>query len=110
MHTPSLPPALWPAGLALLLLPPALGQETPTPSWHQYVRSPPSSIVRPASILSDRTHGNVTNPDGLITGASGATLFTGSSEDEVSELVVDFGQNVVGTLLLEFAGSTNGSA
>lgn len=66
--------------------------------------------MRPKAILSDRTQGDIQNPDGLITGAA-TTVFTGAHDSfGTPELVVDFGQNVVGQLLLEFAGSTNGSS
>ncbi|KAI1174195.1 glycoside hydrolase family 78 protein [Nemania sp. FL0916] len=90
---------------------PILPRQSPA-SWEQYVRAPSSAIVRPHGILSNYTQGSVTNPSGLISvsGSSGATVLTGTADQtETPSLVVDFGQNVVGQLLLDFAGSTNGS-
>ncbi|RYC59176.1 glycoside hydrolase family 78 [Xylaria longipes] len=105
MHAPSLVSALWPVAFALHFPTLAQGQ----PSWQQYVRSPSSNIVRPKTILSNYTKGNVENADGLITGAAATVLTRPSSSDEIPSLVVDFGQNVVGQVLLDFAGSTNGT-
>ncbi|KAI0455752.1 Six-hairpin glycosidase-like protein [Xylaria acuta] len=102
MHAPSLVSALWPVAFPTL----AQGE----PSWQQYVRSPPSNIVRPKTVLSNYTKGNVRDADGLITGAATTVLTRASSSDETPTLVVDFGQNVVGQLLLEFAGSANGTS
>ncbi|KAI0185295.1 alpha-L-rhamnosidase A, partial [Xylaria flabelliformis] len=106
MHELSLASALWPVAFTLHFL--ALAQAQP--SWQQYVRSPPSNIVRPKTILSNYTKGNVKNADGLVTGAATTVLTRASSSDETPVLVVDFGQNVVGQLLLEFAGSANGTS
>ncbi|KAI1748257.1 Six-hairpin glycosidase-like protein [Xylaria castorea] len=106
MHALSLVSALWPVAFALHFSTLAQSQ----PSWQQYVRSPPSNIVRPKTILSNYTKGNVENADGLITGATTTVLTRASSSDETPTLVVDFGQNVVGQLLLEFAGSANGTS
>lgn len=108
MHTPSLVSALWPVAFALHLPTPTFAQDQP--SWQQYVRSPPSNIVHPKAILSDHTKGDVKDADGLITGAATTVLTRVSGSDEAPTLVVDFGQNVVGQLLLEFAGSANGTS
>ncbi|GAP87730.2 putative glycoside hydrolase family 78 protein [Rosellinia necatrix] len=106
MHKHLVVSVIWPA--VLMLCPPVIAQDPP--SWQKYVRSPESAIVRPAAILPSYTRGDIENPDGLVTGAS-TTLFTGAHDSgETPALVVDFGQNVVGQLLLEFAGSTNGSS
>ncbi|KAI0550430.1 Six-hairpin glycosidase-like protein [Xylaria curta] len=106
MHELSLASGLWPVAFALDFLTLAQAQ----PSWQQYVRSPPSNIVRPETILSNYTKGNIKNADGLVTGAATTVLTRASSSDEIPVLVVDFGQNVVGQLLLEFAGSANGTS
>ncbi|KAI2642763.1 glycoside hydrolase family 78 protein [Xylaria nigripes] len=94
----------WLAALAL----PSLSLAD-TPSWHRYVRAPKSNIVRPARILPGTTQGDVRNAHGLVTG-SGVTVLSRTADSyDIPSLVVDFGRNVVGQLLLEFAGSTNGS-
>ena len=77
------------------------------PSWHEYVRSPPSHIVKAARILPGETRGNVTNADGLITGKAPTVFSRSSTNEEAPSIVVDFGQNVVGLLQLSFAGSKN---
>lgn len=77
------------------------------PSWHQYVRSPPSHIVKAARILPGETKGNVTNADGLITGKAATVFSRSTADEEAPSIVVDFGQNVVGLLQLSFAGSQN---
>ena len=43
--------------------------------WQKYVRSPARQIIYPKSVLSNYTVGNVTNPDGLLTG-HGHTILT----------------------------------
>ncbi|KAF2965758.1 hypothetical protein GQX73_g7813 [Xylaria multiplex] len=105
MHARPLVLFFW--SVALALHSPSLAQDSP--SWQQYVRAPASAIVHPAAILSSYTQGDVKNADGLVTGAY-TTVLTRAGSGEVPTLVVDFGQNVVGQLLLEFAGSANGSS
>ncbi|KAK8135757.1 glycoside hydrolase family 78 protein [Apiospora sp. TS-2023a] len=77
------------------------------PSWHKYVRAPPSRLVTPKAVLTDYTVGNVTDVDGLITGKSVAhlTRAPNATTDEVPTIVLDFGQDVVGLLRISFAGS-----
>ncbi|KAI1328479.1 Six-hairpin glycosidase-like protein [Xylariaceae sp. FL0255] len=105
MHKSSFASVFWPA--ALLLSQPAIGQD----DWQQYVRYPSSTtIVKPASVLANYTLGNVTNPNGLIDGSSPTIFSRASGDTTATELVVDFGQNVVGQLIIDFAGSTNGSS
>lgn len=88
--------------------------------WQRYVRAPPSRLVRPKAILSQYTLGSVVNPDGLITGL-GPTLLLRSSDGGGNAssstaaaitpmLVIDFGQNVVGQPVIDFAGATNASS
>lgn len=73
--------------------------------WHKYVRSPDSSIVKPQSIISANTTGNVKNPGGLL-GGSGPTIFSRESHDTVvPQVVIDFGLNVVGLPIIHFEGS-----
>ncbi|KAI1185496.1 glycoside hydrolase family 78 protein [Nemania serpens] len=115
MHTRSLIPLLWPAALTSYYHHPTHAQAQDPPSWQQYVRAPEAQagIVRPVTVLPGYTLGDVENADGLVTGAAPTVLTRGGGsmeEDETPTLVVDFGQNVVGQLLLEFAGSTNGTA
>jgi hypothetical protein len=80
--------------------------------WQKYVRSPATNIVRPVHVLSNYTQGNVTNPVGLLTG-KGSTVFTrivpapDATTDVPPTIVVDFGQNVVGFLSINFGGSYN---
>ncbi|KAI8635000.1 glycoside hydrolase family 78 protein [Xylariaceae sp. FL1651] len=105
MLTRSLTVVLWLAAFVLPL--PTVAQDPPT--WQQYVRAPNSTIVRPATILSDYTQGDITDAEGLVTGAATTVLNRAASSNQTTTLVIDFGQNVVGQLLLEFAGSTNGS-
>ncbi|KAI1282309.1 Six-hairpin glycosidase-like protein [Xylaria sp. FL0933] len=104
----SLASILWPVAFLSSSL--AIAQDSP-PSWQQYVRAPNSTIVRPATILSSYTQGDVKDADGLVTGSATTVLTRANgSSGEIPTLVVDFGQNIVGQLLLEFAGSTNGSS
>lgn len=78
--------------------------------WHKYVRSPSDSLLKPQSILSANTTGNVTNPDGLLGGNGSPTILTRNEGDtSVPSLVVDFGQNAVGIVSITFAGSSNSS-
>ncbi|KAL7957254.1 glycoside hydrolase family 78 protein [Trichoderma compactum] len=79
-------------------------------SWHRFVRSPVSSIVKPIGIVPDSTIGNVSNPNGLINRQGPTVLSRGDENDLLPTVVVDFGQNVVGILSLELAGSQNTSA
>ncbi|KUJ09723.1 Six-hairpin glycosidase [Mollisia scopiformis] len=82
------------------------------PDWQKYVRSPPNQIVRPVAVLTNYTQGNVTNPNGLLTG-KGATTFTrtnisaGTEKDVLPTIVVDFGQNIVGYLSIKFGGASS---
>jgi len=89
-----------------------LGSEPPD-DWEKYVRSPPKNIVYPVAIVSNYTQGNVTNPDGLITGHGPTTLSrsvpatANSTTDIVPTIVVDFGQNIAGFLSIQFGGAHN---
>ncbi|KAJ5729313.1 uncharacterized protein N7483_003821 [Penicillium malachiteum] len=79
-------------------------------SWHRYIRSPSSDLVKPQSIPSANITGNVTNPNGLLTADSPPTILTRKEEDtDIPSLVIDFGQNVVGIVSINFAGSYNSS-
>ncbi|KAI0883563.1 glycoside hydrolase family 78 protein [Annulohypoxylon maeteangense] len=78
-------------------------------SWHQYVRAPTSSIVKPKAVLGAYTSGGVTNPDGLITGNNSTTLIRRESDTAIPTVVLDFGRNVVGLLEIDFARSINAS-
>ena len=91
----------------------------PSSNWQKYVRSPKTQIIQPIAIVSNLTGGNVTNPDGLLKGGSGVTIFTrpdpanatwavGQSPPDITPvIVVDFGQNVAGFLSINFAGASN---
>lgn len=78
-------------------------------SWHRFVRSPSSPILKPHSILSANTTGNVINPSGLLDVNGKPTVLTRHKGDDAPSLVVDFGQNVVGIVSISFAGSSNSS-
>ncbi|OTA89008.1 glycoside hydrolase family 78 protein [Hypoxylon sp. CO27-5] len=78
-------------------------------SWHQYVRAPPNNIVKPKAILSEYTSGEVTNPEGIVTGSGATTLSRLGDGTDIPNVVLDFGQNIVGLSELEFASSTNAS-
>lgn len=83
-----------------------LGTEAPD-NWQTYVRSPPTEIVHPVRLVSDQTLGNVTNPDGFLTG-KGSTILTRTDESDVPPaIVVDFGQNIVGYVSISFGGAYN---
>jgi hypothetical protein len=83
--------------------------------WQKYVRAPSSTTVPPVSIVSSYTAGNVTNPDGLLAAGGDATVLTrpvpaSGGTDVTPVVVVDFGQNIVGYLSINFAGASNDSA
>jgi hypothetical protein len=91
--------------------PPQPGGQDPwsDKSWHKYVRSPSSDIVKPTRILSKNTTGDVSNPDGMVNGKKSTTLSRKSASDDVPSVVVDFGLNVVGLLRINFDGSESSS-
>jgi hypothetical protein len=86
------------------------GATDTTSSWHKYVRSPVSNIVKPIGIVSGSTIGNVSSPSGLVDGQGPTVLSRKNEDDLLPTIVVDFGQNVVGILSLEFSGSQSLSA
>ncbi|ETS83722.1 hypothetical protein PFICI_05598 [Pestalotiopsis fici W106-1] len=91
---------------AALLVSDAVQTREDAPSWHQYVRAPASRAVGPKEVLSQYTAGNVTNANALVgDGGDAAYLTRASGSSEVPTVVIDFGQNVVGLLEIEFAGS-----
>ncbi|KAK6448972.1 hypothetical protein FP744_10005222 [Trichoderma asperellum] len=81
------------------------GAADTVPSWQKYVRSPASQIVKPVGIVSDSTIGNVSNANGLIGGQEPTVLSRNTESDQLPTVVVDFGQNVVGILSLQFSRS-----
>ena len=106
------------AAIAAALTPALAGQSTKyvkhadfdDTNWQNYIRSPSNDVVTPKSILSGHTTGDISNPNGLLDG-SAVTVFTRNGDsDPVPSLVVDFGQNVVGYLSIDFAGSSNATA
>lgn len=79
--------------------------------WYKYVRSPSNTTLRAQSVLLANVTGNVTNPNGLLGKSSSPTILTHTEGDvDIPTLVVDFGQNVVGIVSIDFAGSSNLSA
>lgn len=76
-------------------------------SWHKYVRSPSSKVVKPVRIVPNSVSGNVANPDGLIHGGRPTVLDRQSDSDNMPSLVVDMGQNVVGVVSISFGHSKN---
>lgn len=81
---------------------------TTSSSWQAYIRSPTTRTVYPASIVSNLTRGNITNPDGLLKPGGSPTILTRlRTSDEAPTVVVDFGQNIVGFLSVSFAGASD---
>lgn len=73
-------------------------------TWQKYVRAPSSKTLSPTTWLEDYSTGNITNPGGLA--GDGVTTLTRKIDDEVMpSIVLDFGQNYVGILSIDFAGS-----
>jgi hypothetical protein len=89
------------------VLNPAAVVPTDEASWHQYVRASSSKTIVPKAVLSQYRKGNVSNPSGLIAGKAITVLSRLTASDTIPEIVVDFGQNTVGILSIEFAGSSN---
>lgn len=85
---------------------PDLGTRADAPSWHQYVRASESRSIRPRAIVASRKAGNVSNPDGFITGNTPTVLSRLGPSEEKPSIVVDFGQNTVGLLSIQFGGSS----
>jgi hypothetical protein len=75
------------------------------PTWHSFVRAPAGDIARPVRVLADYTTGNVTNPDGLISGRKPTVLSRSRTNHTIPSIVVDFGINTVGILSIRFAGA-----
>jgi hypothetical protein len=73
---------------------PALPQWPADPGWQDYVPGFNSDDVTPVAIT--RAHGNVTNPDALVTGA-GTTTMTMTAGGPPAVIVVDYGQENGGT-------------
>lgn len=88
-------------GLARSIFPVARGD----PSWYQYVRAPPSRYLQPAAVLSQYTLGNVSNAQGMIDGLGPTKLSRTGNSSQAPTVVVDFGQNVVGLLTINFGKS-----
>ncbi|KAH8650632.1 alpha-L-rhamnosidase A [Tricladium varicosporioides] len=90
-----------------------------SPDWQKYVRSPPTTTVRPSKVLSQYIIGNVKNPDGLVSGngptvltrslsaAANETAANHSIADVTPSIVVDWGQNIAGFVSITFAGASN---
>ncbi|KAI9650426.1 hypothetical protein NHQ30_000440 [Ciborinia camelliae] len=73
--------------------------------WQKYVRAPSSNIVAPQSIVT--TSGQVTNPNALLQqGGQVTTLTRASGSNNIPSITVDFGQNTVGYLSINFAGAS----
>lgn len=81
-------------------------------SWQQYVRAPSSKTIPPVTWLDRYSTGDITNPAGLVGDGDGVTTLTRKDEkDTMPSIVLDFGQNYVGILSINFARATvfNGS-
>lgn len=74
-------------------------------TWQKYVRAPSTNIIPPASLLEAYSKGSITNPNGVVTGDGVTTLTRKTGDDEMPSIVLDFGQNHVGILSINFAGS-----
>lgn len=78
-------------------------------SWQKYIRGPSSRIVYPASVVSNYTTGNVTNPEGLVND-QGPTILTRTPTDtDIPTIVLYFGINVVGYINITFGGASDNS-
>jgi hypothetical protein len=86
---------------------PQLSTPKTTTSWHKYVRASPGTTIHPNAVLSQYTRGNVENPNGVVNGDGATVLKRATINDTVPQIVVDFGQNTVGILSIEFDGSTS---
>lgn len=76
-----------------------------SPDWQKYVRAPSSNIIAPQSIVT--TSGQVTNPNALLQqGGQVTTLTRASGSNNIPSITVDFGQNTVGYLSINFAGAS----
>ena len=77
-----------------------------SPSWQKYIVGSQQGIVYPAAIYN--TTGNVTNAEGLLDGSDSPAVLTRPSTDStVPAIVVDFGNNTVGFLEIDFASSSD---
>lgn len=98
----------------------ALATATPAPqsalggrqtrNWEKYVRAPSSNTISPVRIVSSFTRGDVNNPEGLLNPGGDPTILTrwvpeSGAQDIAPQIVVDFGQNIVGYLSINFAGA-----
>lgn len=73
-------------------------------TWQKYVRAPSSKTLSPLKWLEDYSTGSITNPGGII-GNGVTTLTRNVGDDVLPSIVLDFGQNYVGILSIDFAGS-----
>jgi hypothetical protein len=79
-------------------------------SWHKYVRSPSTWIVKPKSFLAANITGSVFNPHGFLDSNNAPTILSRKpGNPDIPSIVVDFGQNVVGIVSINFTQSTNSS-
>ncbi|TAQ89704.1 hypothetical protein B7494_g1991 [Chlorociboria aeruginascens] len=76
---------------------------------HYLVNGTASSPQTTGSIVANETSGNVSNADGLITGSAPTLLTRTTTADDPPTVVVDFGQNVVGFLSIDFDGASTNS-
>lgn len=81
-------------------------------SWHQYVETPGNMVVDPMSVVPEMTRGDVKNAASLLVRVNGssndsqpAILTRWKKGDEEPVLVLDFGRNVVGLVVIEFENS-----
>lgn len=73
-------------------------------SWWKYIRGPFSNTISPVRLLSKHTSGNISNPEGLLSGGT-TTLARNSPDESIPSLVLDFGRNYAGVLSIDFAGA-----
>lgn len=73
-------------------------------TWQKYVRAPSSKTLSPVRWLEDYSTGNINNPGGIV-GDGVTTLTRRVGDDVMPSIVLDFGQNYVGILSIDFAGS-----
>ncbi|CAN8097334.1 unnamed protein product [Discula destructiva] len=81
-----------------------MARQSDSTTWQKYVRAPSSKTITPVAWLEAYSKGNITNPNGIV-GDGVTTLTRKDTDDDMPSIVLDFGQNHVGILSINFAGS-----
>ncbi|KAH8894887.1 glycoside hydrolase family 78 protein [Thozetella sp. PMI_491] len=75
------------------------------PSWQSFVRAPRDARIAPAAIVDGSVVGNVQNAAGLVSGSASLILSRQQGDPDAPCVTLDFGQNTVGLLSIDFGGS-----